>query len=168
MKNYLLIPTLIFFSLTASAQFRVRNDAFVQIGYDDYRTLSFGSEAKQPNNGKFAIEYWSGLQGLNFWKPWPTANPSNFNLFLRDDGNAGIGTAGDAKFKLDVNGFIRCWALTVTSDKRLKSNIKPLESSLEKVLKLNGVSYVYNFQQDKYNGVSATKEMTESKQNTMA
>lgn len=135
---------------SVSAQFRVRNDAFIQIGYDDYRTLSFGGDA----NGKFAIEYWAGMSGLNFWKPWPTSNASDFSLFLRDDGNAGIGTSGSSSYKLDVAGNVRAYSFITGSDRRLKTNIKPVESGLSKVLKLSGVTYRYNFDIDKYNGLS--------------
>ena len=165
MKNtFFLSVLLVLSSLSVSAQFRVRDDAFIQIGYADYRTLSFGTESNSPNNGRFALEYWN--KGLNFWKPWPTSNSSNFNLFLRDDGNMGVGTSGDPSWRLDVSGAIRCWSLEQLSDKRLKTNIKPLGSSLDKILKLNGVSYAYNFQFDKYGGL-LPKDLTESKQKTM-
>jgi Chaperone of endosialidase len=135
---------------SVSAQLRVRSDAFIQIGYDSYRTLSIGGDA----NGKFAIEYWAGMSGMNFWKPWPTSNASDFNLFLRDDGNAGIGTSGSSSFKLDVAGVVRCTGIDFSSDRRLKANIKPIESGLSKILKLSGVTYKYNFEFDKYNGLS--------------
>lgn len=69
----------------AQGQFKIRNDAFIQIGYDSYKTLSFGKETNSPNNGRFAIEYWDSYQGLNFWRPWPTANYGDFSLFLRSD-----------------------------------------------------------------------------------
>jgi hypothetical protein len=46
--------------------------------------------------------------------------------------------------KLDVNGMVRCQYLVVTSDEKMKTNIKKLENSLEKVLKLKGVTYNWN------------------------
>ncbi len=46
--------------------------------------------------------------------------------------------------KLDVNGTFRSTYILLLSDARLKSNIKPLEHSLEKVMQLRGVSYSWN------------------------
>ena len=39
----------------AQGQFKIRNDGFIQIGYDAYKTLSFGIGELSPNNGRFAI-----------------------------------------------------------------------------------------------------------------
>jgi hypothetical protein len=149
----------------AQGHFRVRNDAFVQIGYSGYKVLSFGQETNSPNNGKFALEYWSDLQGLNFWKPWPTQNPSNFNLFLRDDGNAAIGSSGDSNFKLDVAGNCRCGSWVSNSDKRFKRNIQPLGNALSTVLLLKPVTYDLNYQLPKYG--SDSKGLTDEKTKTM-
>jgi hypothetical protein len=151
-------------AVTAQGHFKIRNDGFIQIGYDSYKTLSFGSGGGTPNNGRFAIEYWSG--GLNFWKPWPTTNASNFNLFLRDDGNAAIGSSGDANFKLVVNGKIRATEFIINSDSRLKSNILPIQGALEKIISLKPVTYRYNYEFEKYkvdkNGLSDAKLRTMS------
>jgi Chaperone of endosialidase len=155
MKIQSIIVTIITFVMftfnnsIAQGHFRVRNDAFVQVGYETYKTLSLGQGDNSPNNGRFALEYWAG--GLNFWKPWPTSNASNFNLFLRDDGNAAIGSSGDSNFKLDVAGDCRCGSWTSNSDRRFKSNILPVESALEKLLLLKPVTYQLGYAFSKYN-----------------
>ncbi len=108
-KSIFWVVILLLFSTTSWAQMQVRNDAFIQIGYDDYRTLSFGIENNTPNNGQYAIEHWDyGVGGLNFWKPWPTPYSSNFVLFLRDDKNVAIGGYGNASYKLRVYGSAYC------------------------------------------------------------
>ncbi|WP_409480109.1 tail fiber domain-containing protein [Pseudobdellovibrio sp. HCB154] len=56
------------------------------------------------------------------------------------DGNNGIGTTTPS-YKLDVNGTIRGFGITDSSDARLKKNIMPLDFSLEKILQIEGVSY---------------------------
>ena len=156
-----------FFLNTANAQFRIRNDYFLQIGYEDYRILSFGEESTaQPNNGKYAIEYWPSADGLNFWKPWPTPGSANYILFLRNDHNVGIGTAGSSSYRLDVNGAIRCVGLNNNSDRRLKKNIQPLKNSLEIIGQLNPVSYDYDFTFDKDRGLNPN-DFPESKAQTM-
>ncbi len=57
-------------------------------------SLLFGDNNNQP---EFGIEYNGG--GLNFWKPFGSSNGNNGNgfrnnlLFVKDDGNIGIGTS---------------------------------------------------------------------------
>ncbi|EAY29654.1 tail fiber domain-containing protein [Microscilla marina] len=167
MKNIksLIAALLLLTGATAvQAQLQVRNDEFIQIGYEDYRTLSFGIESNTPNNGKYAIEYWQG--GLNFWKPWPTPYTANYVLFLRDDNHIGMGTSGSNAYRLDVAGTARSTGWYTTSDKRLKSNINPIEGSLTKLLQLKGVSYQYTFELNKYGDLSGEK-ITEIKQKTI-
>ncbi|WP_158247293.1 tail fiber domain-containing protein [Geothermobacter hydrogeniphilus] len=62
-------------------------------------------------------------------------------------GNVGIGSIADATYKLFVNGDIfvtsgvsvNGW--TQASDRRFKTNIRPLQNALKKVSQLRGVSY---------------------------
>lgn len=85
---------------------------------------------------------------------------SKFNFSY---GNVGIGTTGPNE-KLEVNGNIRLTPLngggttTATidnngniirtpSDERLKTHIEPLEGSLERILKVQGVSYYWKNQE---------------------
>ena len=65
----------------------------------------------------------------------------NYLTIKRANGNVGIGTT-TPQYALDVNGTARCsngvWA---TSDRRFKTSITPINSSLSKVEKLQGVYY---------------------------
>src|SRR5690606_1930841 len=108
--TFLLISYFYSLLMYGQGQFKIRNDAFIQIGYTSYKTLTFGPSTSTPNNGSFAIEHISTgvVTGLNFWKPWPTANAGNYFLFIRDNnGNVGIGNNGDANYKLNVSGAVR-------------------------------------------------------------
>jgi hypothetical protein len=72
-------------------------------------SLLFGNGEELPNVGwgNWGIEYDHPAKGLNFWKPYGGAGGhENYLLFLKDDGNVGIGTS-EPYFKLDVCGTIR-------------------------------------------------------------
>ncbi len=70
-------------------------------------------------------------------------------LVVRDNGNVGIGTTTPS-CKLDVRGGDICRNGSPIkigfSDKRWKKDIKPLENSLEKVSKLEGINYKWNIE----------------------
>ncbi len=55
-------------------------------------------------------------------------------------GNVGIGVTAP-NVKLDVNGVVRATKLRLTSDAGLKKNIQPIPNALEKISRLNGVSF---------------------------
>jgi hypothetical protein len=58
----------------------------------------------------------------------------------------GVGTTSPA-YTLDVVGTIRATTdVVVTSDRRLKSDIKRIEGALEKISKINGYMYTHNNQ----------------------
>jgi hypothetical protein len=59
-------------------------------------------------------------------------------------GEVGIGTSPVGGFQLNVGGTVRCVSLVQTSDRRYKQDIRPLIGSLEKVSRLQGVSYDWN------------------------
>lgn len=142
------------YQINAQGRFKVRQDQYIQIGYEapNNTSLTFGkaSDCTDPtdctnyNNGDYAIE--SSNSGLNFWRPWPTYNAGNFKLFLTNTGRFGIGmypNPFDWTHILQVNGKILSNGVSIGSDIRLKENIKPVENALEKVLKLNAVTYNY-------------------------
>ena len=128
--------------LFSQGQFKIRNDGFMQIGYTAYKTLTFGQSTGTPNNGNFAIEYADG--GLNFWKPWPTASSANYIMFMRDNGNIGIGNTGNTVEKLWVSGAIKANGLNLTSDERFKENIRPIKTGLNELLQLKPYQYTFN------------------------
>lgn len=83
-------------------------------------SIMFGSLASSTHNrGDWAIEYVNNEQdgyGLNFWKPWSPNNTGfNYALFLKDNGNVGIGTK-DPLCKLSVNGTILAKEIRVNED----------------------------------------------------
>jgi len=171
MKNIFLavifILVLLNFSDLNAQSLRVRSDNAIQIGYSSYKYLTFGIFSGSPNNGQWAIDNWNG--GLNFWKPWPSPYAGNYKLFLKDNGNVGIGR--NPSYKLDVNGDIAIYgALRLSSDKRLKSEIKPIYSSLSKLSKLNGVSYKKKLPKVKQNNrtLAQNEVSDEVKQKTIA
>lgn len=165
-KKFLLIAIIILsnFLIINAQSFKVRSDEFIQIGYDSYKTLSFGIHNGTPNNGQWAIE--SGGGGLNIWKPWPSVNDGNYKLFIRDD-NGYVGIGRYPSFKLDVNGDIATYGVfRISSDKRLKTDIKPLYSSLEKLIQLNGVSYKKSLPKLDINQFKSQSEQSEIKRKT--
>lgn len=81
-------------------------------------SLYFGSNISDSNpNGKWGIEYidQDGAYGLNFWQPTTTSNiANNYVLFLKDNGNVGIGTS-NPQAKLAVNGSILAKSIRVST-----------------------------------------------------
>ena len=62
------------------------------------------------------------------------------SISVTTSGFVGMGTGSPAQ-RLDVAGNIRCVSLTQTSDVRFKENIEPLEESLDKIKRLQGVTW---------------------------
>lgn len=61
-------------------------------------------------------------------------------ILMKTGGNVGIGSASPS-VKLDVNGSVNCTGGSCSSDVRWKKNITPINNSLDKILKLQGVYY---------------------------
>jgi hypothetical protein len=110
--------------------------------------LLLGGSPSGAYNGEYGIEYNTdanpAYSGLNFWKPSPANNSANYILYLRDDGNIGMGVTPDkinATYRLSVNGAIRATKVVVEigwADYVFKKDYKlmPLEQ-LEKFISHN-------------------------------
>jgi hypothetical protein len=144
----ILLTVLLTSAVFSQGQFKVRNDALIQIGYSGYKALTFGQGTSNPNNGNFALEYCSACpsSGFNIWKPWPTSLYGNYLLYIRDNGNIGMGNIGDNTAKLWISGNLRVNSTTYTSDARFKENVKPLYGQLTTLMQLK--TYQYTFKQN--------------------
>jgi hypothetical protein len=69
------------------------------------------------------------------------------------NGNVGIGTQNPGTYKLYISGNCYATQFYVPSDIRLKNDIQPLDNTLEKIMKLRGVTFKYN------NDVSGKKQI---------
>jgi hypothetical protein len=58
-------------------------------------------------------------------------------------GNVGIGRSPHATYKLDVEGDVASKGVKLTSDIRLKEDIKPLTGTYDKIALLQPISYKY-------------------------
>ena len=93
------------------------------------------------------MEFWNN--GLNFFTPWPSYGAGNYKLFIsRGGGEKGsfVGIGKIPSHKLDVNGDIATFGtVQITSDRRLKKNIIPLQSinSLAAITSLKTYTYQY-------------------------
>lgn len=74
-------------------------------------SLFLGDDQTTP---QFGVEY-DGA-GLNFWKPWGSNNFANYLLYVKDNGNVGIGTNNPGSYKLAVEGKIGAREIVVTLD----------------------------------------------------
>lgn len=140
-------------SASVNAQLKVSSNGSIWTGYTGYSNIYMGTSPggapyQDYDNGKWAIEVWG--ENLNIWKPWPSAvretsvggDYCNYYLFVNPSNGVGIGKAPThSGICLDVNGGIYANDVLLTSDERLKNDIKPLTDKIESLYKLNGKSY---------------------------
>jgi len=89
-----------------------------QIIYGDGASLFFaGTNNTSAGYGNYGIEFYDEpnvANGLNFWRPFGSKT-QDFILFLKDDGNVGIGTKElTPGYKLTVKGKIHAQEVLVT------------------------------------------------------
>ncbi|WP_420387243.1 tail fiber domain-containing protein [Roseivirga sp.] len=116
----------------------------VAIGYRALRQNTTGQ-------GNVAIGYNAGFNETGNNKLYIDNSNTNSPLVWGDfssdlvniNGKLGVGIANPATItdEFEVNGNATVISLTETSDRRFKKNINQLESSLDKLLSLRGVSY---------------------------
>jgi hypothetical protein len=145
----------------ADLNFRTNNSLNMKLGVSGHLTLNegkslmFGKITGNSTNNRWGIEEFDG--GLNFWKPWPTPNSGNYNMFLSNDGKVGIGIGNTALWakslawnwhKLQIRGWGLADGWATFSDENLKSNFRPIESPLNTLLKVK--TYQYDYETDKF------------------
>lgn len=67
--------------------------------------------------------------------------PTQTRMSILNNGNVGIGTTNPGSYKLYVSGSAFATGSWVSSDKRYKNNIKRIDSALDKINAINGVTY---------------------------
>jgi hypothetical protein len=135
--------------------FRIKNGAAMNIGYSNYRFLTFGEGSTNANDGPYALEYWD--DGLNFWTPFSSGlsgsiQSTNYRFFLSNNGKCGINMRPDNVNStslnwntnaLQVRGYTQSHGYWTWSDSSLKSNIQKIDNALDKLIQLSPVSYTY-------------------------
>ena len=63
-------------------------------------------------------------------------------------GSVGIGTTTPGTYKLSVAGDVYTTGVWISSDGKLKKNVKTIESALDKIVRIDGVQY--EFKRDEF------------------
>ena len=106
-----------------------------------FASLAAGRQAKANHDGTFV---WADSDNISqMGTDFISTGPDQF--LIRAAGGVGIGT-NTPGFQLDVNGSAGkpgggSWS--ASSDRRLKKNIEDLDNSLDRLLKLRGVTFEY-------------------------
>ena len=79
-------------------------------------------------------------------------------LFVRDDGNVGIGTNAPTQ-KLEISGRVKSNGINETSDLRLKKDIVNIADALQKVNSIRGVNYYWKKDEYPDKGLDDRKQM---------
>lgn len=99
----------------------------------------------------------NGAGTAGYVAKWTTATQLGSSV-LQDDGiNIGVGTA--PSYKLHVNGRIKSDGINETSDARLKKNIATIDSALEKLTQLRGVTFNWKANENKDRYFETTEQI---------
>ncbi len=166
MKLFRQILIIILFQLFAYSvfgqigAFRVKTGGAINIGYSNYRYLTFGQGLTPNNDGPWAIEEFD--EGMNFWRPFSSGlgYSGNYLIHIHNYGHVGIGQKANPgfqksygflgskktqNFKLQVNGNIVAHDYFTYSDSNVKKDIMPLDMNygLAAINQLKPVKYKY-------------------------
>ena len=186
-KIYFIISLLAISCFVSQAQLKVLSDGRIQVGlvkadqdllnvttmqilgkYGDYRAgskLTFGDFGRYTNQGwnVFVGEYGTTdtdllwLHGKNGMYFTTNGYASDIIAYYIPSANSNFIFNTDIK----VNG------VTITSDVRLKENVKSLENPLDILNQLNGVSYTYNLSEIKEINKQNQSKFVESTENNV-
>ncbi|MCK4782276.1 MAG: tail fiber domain-containing protein [Desulfobacteraceae bacterium] len=92
-------------------------------------------------NGDWSIVTWGN--GLRIRAGDADTSSWGERITILNNGRVGIGDTTPG-YKLDVNGNLRCFGFTNSSDVRWKKNITILGNPLDKLIQLRGVRYEWN------------------------
>lgn len=85
---------------------------------------------------------------------------SGYGIVLaKGGGNVAIGTTNPGSYKLYVNGVTYSYGGYQPSDSKFKKDVLPIDSALDKVQKLAGVSYLYKTDEYKDKGFPEGKQL---------
>ena len=86
---------------------------------------------------------------INFKISTDSSSAPSTKMTIRANGNVGIGETSPSE-KLEVNGnILASGTITENSDERLKENLEPIDSALDKVKQISGYTYTRNDLEDK-------------------
>jgi hypothetical protein len=115
------------------------NSGFQAINFNGY----YNAGEQQINPGKHRWRIGVDQRGSSdalFIDSYANGSGSSI-LTAQPNGNIGLGMS--PSYRLDVNGQLRASNVSVTSDQRLKANIRPLSGTLTQVRALRGVRYTF-------------------------
>jgi hypothetical protein len=95
----------------------------------------------KPEPGAWLDVSASGLAGTDYLRLSSDDNTNGDIMIVTSSGDVGIGTTSPGPYKLNINGSVYAMSYDTPSDMRLKDNINKIDSPLDKIKKLNGVSF---------------------------
>jgi hypothetical protein len=135
---------------TPLAQFNATGTGAFQRGVQLFNTALAAGESIMYSVGTADSSRQMGQMYYYYAGSNSTSNRLSFGLHSVDDvinilgsGNVMIGTTADNGGKLGVSGEIRATneITAYYSDRRLKENVNPITNAVDKILKLNGITY---------------------------
>ena len=120
--------------------FTVNATLALQPNTSDHIYMEFYARTATPSARSGWFGY--GTAGTSLMQITNEITNGHINLMPTGTGKVGIGQISPS-YMLDVNGTLRGYGITDSSDIRLKKEIVSLDLSLEKILQVQGVSYFW-------------------------